>query len=217
MNKANCLNIQKELPKHVTLVTVSKQHTKAEIEEAYACGCRIFGENKVQELKSKYDPSYTWHMIGHLQRNKVKEVVGMVAMIQSLDSLALAKEIEKQCAKLNKVMPVLVEVNVAQESTKTGIPYEESEAFVKACQQFPHVSVQGLMCIGPHCEEEAVIKTAFESMHELFIKLQSQYGKEQFRYLSMGMSSDYRIAIACGSTMVRLGSILMGERDHRTK
>lgn len=214
MNKEKLREIQAQLPDHVTLIIVSKLHSKEEIDEAYACGCRIFGENKVQELKSKYDPTYEWHMIGHLQRNKVKDVVPLVSMIQSLDSIALAKEIEKQCAKLDKVMPVLIEVNVAQEKSKSGIAYEDCVAFVEACRTFPHLEVQGLMCIGPNCDDEARIATCFQKMQTLFQTLQQCYGAENIRHLSMGMSDDYPIAIQHGSTMVRLGSIIMGERDY---
>lgn len=206
--------IQRQLPADVTLVTVSKLHEKAEIDEAYRYGCRIFAENKVQELKQKYDPSYEWHMIGHLQRNKVKDVVPLVSMIQSLDRISLAEEIEKQCAKIEKVMPVLIEVNIAEEDTKSGMAYADVPSFIEVCRQYPHIEVQGLMCIGPHCKDEVRIADCFTQMKTLFTSLQKRYGKDQFRYLSMGMSDDYELAIQCGSTMIRLGSIIMGERNY---
>lgn len=214
MNKQKLQQIQKELPEGVTLIAVSKMHTKAEINEAYACGCQIFGENKVQELKDKYNPDYTWHLIGHLQRNKVKDIVPLADMIESLDSYRLAEEIEKQCAKIDKIMPVLVEINISREANKTGILLEEAPVFVKQCMAFPHLDVQGLMCVGPLTEDEEKVEGCFERMHALFVKLQSTYGKEQFRYLSMGMSDDYPLALKHGSNMVRLGSVIFGKRDY---
>lgn len=207
--------ILSELPDHVTMVAVSKLHTKEEIDAAYAQGCRIFGESKAQELKAKYDPNYHWHMIGHLQRNKVKEVVPLVDMIQSVDSLRLAQEIEKQCAKLNKVMPILIEVNISQEINKSGISPQECLALIEECNAFLHLDVQGLMCVGPLCEEEEYIKKCFQDMTQLFQIAQKRYGTDKIKYLSMGMSDDYKLAIACGSNMVRLGSILFGERNYQ--
>lgn len=213
MNQAKIQAILHALPKDVTLITVTKQHTKQEIDEAYRCGCRIFGENKVQELCEKYDPRYEWHMIGHLQRNKVKAVVDRVSMIQSLDSYALALEIEKQCAKRDRIMPVLIEVNIAKEERKSGIAAEALMDFVKQCDKLPHVDVQGLMCIGAHVADREVIAANFAQMHSYFLQLQKIYGTEKIRYLSMGMSDDYEIALAHGSNMIRLGSILMGNRS----
>lgn len=214
MNKEKLKQIQKELPDHVTLIAVSKMHTKEEIKEAYQCGCTIFGENKVQEMKDKYHPDYTWHMIGHLQRNKVKDVVPLASMIQSLDSLRLAEEIEKQCAKIDKIMPVLVEVNISRDPGKTGVLLEETPAFVKQCMRLPHLDVQGLMCVGPLTDDEEKIEACFERMHALFNKLQGEYGKEKFHTLSMGMSDDYQLAIKHGSNMVRLGSVIFGKRNY---
>ena len=214
MNKEQILKIQQELPKTVTLIAVSKMHTKAEIDEAYTLGCRIFAENKVQEMKQKYDPAYTWHMIGHLQRNKVKEVIGMVSMIQSVDSLRLAAEINKQCAKIVKTMPILIEVNISKEANKSGVFIEEVEAFLASCMKYPHLDVQGLMCVGPLSEDEEEIEACFETMHALYKKLQTIYGTEQIHCLSMGMSDDYHLALKHGSTMVRLGSSIFGKRNY---
>lgn len=214
MNKEKLQQIQKELPEHVTLVAVSKMHTKEEIDEAHKLGCTIFGENKVQELKDKYDSAYTWHMIGHLQRNKVKDVVSIASMIQSLDSFRLAQEIEKQCAKIDKIMPVLIEVNISRDPGKTGVLLEETPAFVKQCMRLEHLDVQGLMCVGPLTQDDEKIEACFERMHALYTKLQSEYGKDQFRYLSMGMSDDYPLAIKHGSNMIRLGSIIFGKRNY---
>lgn len=214
MNKEKLQQIQKELPEHVTLVAVSKMHTKEEINEAHKYGCTIFGENKVQEMKDKYDPAYTWHMIGHLQRNKVKDVVGIASMIQSVDSLRLAEEIEKQCAKIDKVMPILIEVNISRDPGKTGVLLEEAPVFVKQCMRLKHLDVQGLMCVGPLTDDEEKIEACFERMHALFMKLQGEYGKDHFHYLSMGMSDDYHLALKHGSNMIRLGSVIFGKRNY---
>lgn len=213
MNIEKTKQILQELPSHVELIAVSKTRTKEEVDEAYHLGCRTFGENKVQELVAKYDPKYTWHLIGHLQRNKVKDAVKYADMIESLDSMRLAQEIEKQCAKIDKVMPVLVEVNISQEENKTGIAYEECINFIKECQQFPHLDIQGLMCVGPLTDDQADIEACFESMHTLFQEAQESFGPS-IRILSMGMSDDYELAIKHGSTMVRLGTILFGKRDY---
>lgn len=214
MDKKKLQQIQQSIPEDITLVAVSKMHTKEEIDEAYACGCRIFGENKVQELKEKYDDRYVWHMIGHLQRNKVKDVVPLVDMIQSLDSFRLAQEIEKQCAKINKRMPVLIEVNISREANKTGIYMEECPAFVKQCMQFEHLDVQGLMCVGPLSDDTQRIEECFAKMQTLFHKLQNEFGNEQIRYLSMGMSDDYPLALKHGSNMIRLGTVIFGKRNY---
>lgn len=214
MNQQKIQKLLESLPEDVTLVTVSKHHAKQKIDEVYQYGCRIFGENKVQELKEKYDPNYEWHMIGHLQRNKVKDVINLVSMIQSVDSLPLLKEIEKQCAKRDICMPILIEVNISREPNKYGILLHETEAFVEQCLLFPHVKLQGLMCVGPHSEDRSVIADCFHQMQQCFLTLKEKYGSECFRYLSMGMSDDYELALKYGSNMIRLGSIIMGERNY---
>lgn len=214
MDQQQIQTILKSLPHDVTLVTVSKHHSKQEIDEAYKYGCRIFGENKVQELKEKYDSNYEWHMIGHLQRNKVKDVVELVSMIQSVDSLPLLQEIEKQCCKRDICMPILIEVNISKEVNKFGISLSELDDFVKQCFSFPHIKLQGLMCVGPLTEDQKIIADCFEKMQKCFLSLRAQYGDEVFRYLSMGMSDDYELALRYGSNMVRLGSILMGKRNY---
>lgn len=212
MDKKKLAKVQKDIENKATLVAVSKTRTKEEIEEAYNCGCRIFGENRVQELKDKYDSRYEWHLIGHLQRNKVKDVVPLVSMIESLDSLRLAQEIEKECSKINKVMPVLVEVNISREENKTGIYFEECLSFVKNCMKFEHLDIQGLMCVGPLTDDEEQIHECFEKMRVLFQRLQTEYGKDKIKYLSMGMSQDYPIALEHGSNLVRIGSLIFGKR-----
>ena len=212
MDKKKLAKVQKDIENKATLVAVSKTRTKEEIEEAYNCGCRIFGENRVQELKDKYDSRYEWHLIGHLQRKKVKDVVPLVSMIESLDSLRLAQEIEKECSKINKIMPVLVEVNISREENKTGIYFEECLSFVKNCMKFEHLDIQGLMCVGPLTDDEEHIHECFEKMRVLFQRLQTEYGKDKIKYLSMGMSQDYPIALEHGSNLVRIGSLIFGKR-----
>lgn len=212
MDKKKLAKVQKDIENKATLVAVSKTRTKEEIEEAYNCGCRIFGENRVQELKDKYDSRYEWHLIGHLQRNKVKDVVPLVSMIESLDSMRLAQEIEKECSKINKIMPVLVEVNISREENKTGIYFEECLSFVKNCMKFEHLDIQGLMCVGPLTDDEEHIHECFEKMRVLFQRLQTEYGKDKIKYLSMGMSQDYPIALEHGSNLVRIGSLIFGKR-----
>ena len=206
--------IKASLPSHVTLIAVSKTRTSEEIAEAYQNGCRVFGENKVQEMKAKYHPDYEWHMIGHLQRNKVKDVVPLASMIQSLDSTRLADEIEKQCAKINKVMPVLIEVNISQEINKSGISVSELDEFIPYCLSKEHLDVQGFMCVGPLEGDDSDTERCFMEMKRLFDHYQNIYGEKHFRYLSMGMSDDYELAIKHGSNMIRLGTIIFGKRDY---
>ena len=205
----------------VTLIAVSKTKPLEMLQEIYGEGVRDFGENKVQELCDKMEqlPSdIRWHMIGHLQRNKVKQVLPLVDMIESLDNLPLAKEIEKQAAKIDKVIPVLVEINISMEPNKTGIPAGDCLSFVKTCrEQFPHIDIQGLMCVGPNTEDQAAIEECFEQVHQLYLQLQEEYGSEQIRWLSMGMSADWKLAVAHGSNMVRIGSSIFGPRDYSPK
>lgn len=215
MNIERLKQIQSELPADVTLVAVSKTRTKEEVDEAYQAGCTIFGENKVQEIIAKYDKNYHWHMIGHLQRNKVKQVLPLVDMIQSLDSLSLAKEIEKQAAKIEKNIAVLVEVNISQEENKTGLPKEDVLDFIAQCKEsFPHIDIQGLMCVGPNTSDTVYIAECFEQVHQLFLEAKKQYG-DSIRWLSMGMSADWKIAVKHGSNMVRIGSDIFGPRNYQ--
>lgn len=214
MNLEILQSIKESIPSNVTLIAVSKTRTSEEIKEAYEHGCTIFGENKVQEIKAKYHPDYTWHMIGHLQRNKVKDVVPLASMIQSLDSERLADEIEKQCAKINKVMPVLIEVNISQETNKSGIKVEELSTFIEKVLTYPHIQLQGLMCVGPLEGDDSDTERCFKEMKVLFDQAKETYGEQYFKYLSMGMSDDYQIAIKHGSNMIRLGTIIFDKRDY---
>ena len=149
MDKKKLQEIQKHLPDHVTLIAVSKTHTKEEIDEAYACGCRVFGENKVQELKEKYDDRYQWHMIGHLQRNKVKYIVGNVTMIHSVDSLRLAEEISKESVKKDVCTEILIEVNVAGEENKFGFTPENVFPELEKMAALPNIKIRVVMTSAP--------------------------------------------------------------------
>jgi pyridoxal phosphate enzyme (YggS family) len=196
------------------IVVVSKNHSLAEMRPLYDLGFRAFGENRVQELVSKLDndmPDISWHLIGHLQRNKVKTVVSHCCLIHSVDSLALLNDIDQQAGKIGKVMPVLIQVNVANEATKFGIMPEQLDALLSQAKELTNVDIKGLMVIGPHVSDPQRIKQVFTQGKQLFDHLQtlSQPNLHPVT-LSMGMSQDYQIALACGSTMLRLGHIMFG-------
>ena len=202
----------------VELVAVSKTHPVEAIREAYEVGQRCFGESRPQELKAKYEAlpkDIRWHMIGHLQTNKVKYIAPFVAMIESVDSERLCEAIEQQAAKCDRVIDCLLEIHVAQEESKTGWAWEELRAYVAsgAFSAFPHIRVRGVMGIASNTEDEALIRRDFEALKAAFEELKPAFS-EAFDTLSMGMSDDYPIAIACGSTSVRVGSLIFGARDY---
>ncbi len=171
-----------------------------------------FGENRVQELLSKYDSSITWDMIGQLQTNKVKYIIDKVRIIQSLDRLSLATEIEKQAQKIGKVQKVLIEVNTGAEYAKGGLTFEEVLPFAESLQDYKNIKLVGLMAVAPICVENSELKTLFSKVNELYKILQSKYS--DITVLSMGMSNDYKIAIECGSNLIRVGRTLFGARDY---
>ncbi len=190
----------------VTLVGVTKKHTKEEVDELAALGVTVFGENRVQEFLEKYDPAYTWHLIGHLQTNKVKYIIGKVDVIESVDSLKLAREIEKQAARHNICQKVLIELKISDDPNKTGLPLNELDELIVQIVQMEHIEWKGLMCIASHTEDLEKVGKEFETMHDLYLALQKKY--PQLDTLSMGMSQDYQIAIEHGSNMVRIGTAL---------
>lgn len=190
----------------VKIVAVSKRRTKEQIDEAYRHGLNTFGENRVQEFLEKYDPKYSWHIIGHLQTNKVKYIIGKVDLIESLDSIKLAKEIEKQAAKQGLIQKALVQIKISEDPNKTGLPYQDALPFIKELQSLKHIQVKGLMCVATHTEDMELVKEEFMKMNQLFQELKSK--DPQIDTLSMGMSHDYKMAIECGSTMVRIGTAL---------
>lgn len=201
----------------VRLMAVTKTVEPLFINHAIACGVDLIGENKVQEFLGKQPflnlDGVEAHLIGHLQTNKVRQIAPHVAMIQSVDSLKLAKEIDKQCEKIGKVMPCLIEVNIANEESKTGLPQEELEPLLEEMSRMEHVRVDGLMTIPPICDEKEKLCEYFHKMHEMFVDIgRKKIDNINMQILSMGMSSDYVEAIECGATLVRVGSSIFGPR-----
>lgn len=208
-------------PEDITLMAVTKLHTVDEINEAIDAGATDIGENKVQELLSKYEDvkPVRWHLIGHLQTNKVKQIIDKVVMIHSVDSLHLAEEINKRAGNAGLVMDILIEINVGDEETKTGIQAEElMDLAKKITDTCENVRLRGVMCIPPYGEDPEVSRKYFRETRELFEKLQ-QLGLPEDRALidtlSMGMSGDYETAVEEGSTIVRVGSAIFGKRNYR--
>lgn len=213
MIAAQIQRLTEELPKKVTLVAVSKTKPVAALEEAYHAGHRDFGENKVQELCQKAEVLPTdirWHMIGHLQRNKVKYIAPFVHLIHGVDSERLLAEINKQGAKNNRTIDVLLQLHIAEESSKFGFSYDEAEALFSSENTYPNVQIIGLMGMASFTDNEAQVKEEFETLSRFYRKWNV---KKALTTLSMGMSNDYKAAIAKGSNMVRLGSLIFGHRN----
>jgi len=204
-------------PSEVTLIAVSKTKPVPMLMEAYDEGIRVFGENKVQEIMDKYDemPSdVSWHMIGHLQRNKVKYLIGKVKMIHSVDSLRLAEAIEAEAAKKDAVVPILLEVNVAEEDTKFGLPVNGVLPLVQQISAFPHLSVKGLMTIAPYVADPEENRPVFRQLKKLSVDIKEKnIDNIHMNVLSMGMTGDYEVAIQEGATMVRVGAGIFGARS----
>lgn len=202
----------------VTLIAVSKTNPIETLQEAYNYGIRIFGENKVQELTDKYEElpkDIQWHMIGHLQRNKVKQVIDKTSLIHSVDSIRLAKEIEKEAQKRDVIAHVLLEVNVAKEDSKFGLMPEEVLGFVDEIEGFSHLKVDGLMTIAPFVENPEENRSIFAHLRKLFVDISAKnVDNVNMSILSMGMSNDYIIAIEEGATMVRVGTEIFGARNY---
>lgn len=204
--------------KEVTLIAVSKTKPVDMLRTVYNQGIREFGENKVQEMCDKIDvlpQDIRWHMIGHLQTNKVKYIVGKTALIHSVDSLRLAQEIEKQAAKKNVKVSVLIEVNIAEEDSKFGIHKEEAIALVRQIAQLEHLQIEGLMTIAPFVENAEDNRLFFREIHQLSVDIKEQnIDNVHMDILSMGMTGDYMVAIEEGATMVRVGTGIFGERNY---
>ncbi len=220
MSIANNLNqIRKQLPENVTLVAVSKTKPVSDLMQAYKAGQRVFGENKIQEMTEKWEQmpkDIQWHMIGHVQSNKVKYMAPYVALIHGVDSWKLLVEINKQAAKNNRVISCLLQMHIATEETKFGLYEEELHEILHhpELEKLTNVCIQGLMGMATFTEEEAKLKSEFRYLNELFIKYKTiQKSNLDFQTLSMGMSGDYQIAISCGSNMVRIGSSIFGVRS----
>jgi pyridoxal phosphate enzyme (YggS family) len=212
-------NIRKQIPENVTLVAVSKTKANEAILEAYNAGQRVFGENKVQELVQKFEElpkDIQWHLIGHLQTNKVKYIAGFVHLIHAVDSLRLLQEINKQGQKNNRIISCLLQFHIAQEETKFGLSFEEAEAILNANEfvEMEFVSIKGVMGMASNTDHEELIRDEFRTLHNYFQIIKSKYFKfnEEFTQISMGMSGDFLLAIEEGSTMIRVGSSIFGDR-----
>lgn len=202
----------------VTLIAVSKTKPVETLQSAYDLGVRIFGENKVQELVDKYEvlpEDIKWHMIGHLQRNKVKYIIDKVSFIHSVESVRLAETIEKEAAKHNCIVDVLIEVNVAGEESKFGLSPEEVPSFVEEISKFTHLRVKGLMTIAPFVDDPEENRPVFKALKKLSVDIAAKnIDNVSMNVLSMGMTNDYQIAIEEGATMVRVGTGIFGERNY---
>ena len=210
--------IKATLPEGVKLVAVSKFHPVERLQEAYDAGQRIFGESRPQEMaakQAKLPTDIEWSMIGHLQTNKVKMIAPFVSMIASVDSERLIEEIEKQAAKHNRIIDILLEVHVAQEETKSGWAKKELDTYLATgkLQAMEHVRVRGVMTIASNTDDEAIVRSDFERIRTIFEELKPTFGNE-FDTLSIGMSDDYPIALEYGSTMVRIGTAIFGQREY---
>jgi len=206
-------NFRKEIPQNVTLIAVSKTKPISLIQEAYATGQRDFGENKVQELVEKHEAlpyDIRWHMIGHLQRNKVKYIAPFVHLIHGVDSLRLLKEINKQGAKINRCIPVLLQVHISQEDTKFGFDSNELKEAINECKVLEWIKPCGLMGMATFTSDLEQVRREFQGLKGLLDEYQSNFGENPT--LSMGMSGDYKVAIDQGSTMIRIGSRIFGRR-----
>lgn len=214
---SNLETIKKSLPEHVTLVAVSKTKPIADLEEAYKAGQRIFGENKIQEMTQKWEvlpKDIEWHMIGHVQRNKVKYMASYVTLIHGVDSFRLLKEIDKQGKKNDRVINCLLQMHIAEEDTKFGLDSGELSEILHAEEfsQLKNIRIIGLMGMATYTDKEAQLHREFEQLKTYFDLLQQEI--PEANTLSMGMSGDYKIAIKEGSTMVRLGSSIFGARNY---
>ncbi len=211
--------VQAQLPEHVVLIAVSKTKPIADLQAAYDAGQRHFGENKVQEMveKAQLLPNdIHWHLIGHLQTNKVKYMAGFVHLIHGVDSLKLLIEINKQAKKVNRIQDILLQFYIAQEDTKFGLDISEAQEILNSIefQQLKHVRVCGVMGMASNTSNEKQVASEFRNLKQIFDELQTKYFPKQdaFKEISMGMSGDYQLAIANGSTMVRVGSKIFGGR-----
>ena len=213
MIKENLTNLYNSIPKNINLVAVTKTKTNDDIMNAYNCGQRLFGENKVQELTNKYNDlpkDIKWNMIGHLQTNKVKYIASFIDLIHSLDSIKLAKEINKQGEKNNRVIDCLIQIKISTDESKYGIGFDDFDKLYNDTLDLKFVNVVGLMGMASFTNDEKKIKNEFKLISSLFNKL--KLVNKKFTYLSIGMSNDYKLAINEGGNMIRVGSIIFGVR-----
>jgi pyridoxal phosphate enzyme (YggS family) len=213
------IDLRTKIPADVQLIAVSKTKPASLIQEVYQAGQRAFGENKVQEMVDKYEQlpkDIQWHLIGHLQTNKVKYIAPFVHLIHAVDSLKLLQEIDKQAAKYNRVIPCLLQFHIANEDTKFGLDFSEAEEILQSREfiEMQHIQIVGLMGMATFTDNEEQVRDEFRNLNNYFQIIKSHYFKfnPDFKHLSMGMSGDYELAIEEGSTMVRIGSTLFGSR-----
>ena len=213
----NIKKIKEEIPSEVTLVAVSKTKPNEDILEAYETGQRIFGENKIQEMTEKWEElpkDIEWHMLGHVQRNKVKFMAPYVSLVHAVDSLKLLKEIEKRAAENDRKIDCLLQIKIAEEDSKYGIDVAQAKEILQSQEysEMSHVKVVGLMGMATLTENENKIREEFSYLKSIFDDLKQE--QNSFKILSMGMSGDYKIAVDCGSNMIRVGSSIFGERNY---
>ncbi|GAB5558261.1 MAG: YggS family pyridoxal phosphate-dependent enzyme [Schleiferiaceae bacterium] len=215
----NLSRISEELTEGVTLVAVSKTKPVEDLQEAYDCGQRVFGENKIQEMAAKYEQlpkDIQWHMIGHVQTNKIKYMAPFVSLVHGCDRVKVLKELNKEARKNNRVIDCLLQVHIAQEETKFGFSEEEILAFAgsEEAQSFENINIVGLMGMATFTDDKDQIEQEFRTLAQLFNSLKDKSLFTNFSTLSMGMSGDYGLAIECGSNMVRIGSSIFGARNY---
>ena len=215
--RKNLDQVTSSIPPHVTLVAVSKTKPLGDLMQAYKAGQRVFGENKVQEMVEKYHlmpDDVLWHMIGHLQRNKVKYMAGFVDLIHGVDSLKLLTEIDKQAQKHNRVIKCLLQIKIARETSKFGLSIKEAEALLgsETFQSLKNVRIVGLMGMASFTTDKLQISNEFKTLKSNFDQLKQQ--RKNLKIISMGMSGDYKLAIDCGSNMIRVGSLIFGARNY---
>ncbi len=217
--QANLQNLLLDIPENVKLIAVSKFNPNESIMEAYEAGQRIFGESKVQEMTQKYETlpkDIEWHFIGHLQSNKIKYMASYVSMIHAIDSFALLKEIDKHAKKVNRIIPCLLQIHIAKEESKFGFSFDECREMLKKeeWKTLDNIKICGVMGMATNSDDQQEIREEFKSLHSFFNEIKNSYfyDDDSFKEISMGMSGDYKIAIEEGSTMVRVGSKIFGER-----
>ncbi len=211
-----CVKVGRD-PKDVSLITVTKTVDTERIQEAINNGITEIGENKVQEIMDKYNDisNVDWHMIGHLQTNKVKYIIDKVKLIHSVDRLSLANEINKRAKQHNKIANVLIQVNVAKEDTKFGIESEEVDSFIQSLLNLENIKISGLMTIAPFVDDSEEVRQYFKELKSIFEYIKSkEYKNVEMKYLSMGMTNDFKIAIEEGANLVRVGTGIFGKRNY---
>ena len=218
--KEEIVKITNGLPQGVRLVAISKFHPANAIEEAYAAGQRIFGESHVKELQQKMavlPKDIEWHFIGHLQTNKVKYIAPFIKLIQAVDTIKLLQEIDKQAKRAGRIIPILIQLHIAEEETKFGFTIEECRNLLTTqdWSEYPNVRVSGLMCMATNTDDMEQVRREFRTVHDFFCEMKASCTNlTSFTELSMGMSHDYPIAVEEGSTLIRVGSKIFGERDY---